>query len=259
MPLLTLFFRAHTMLTQFLIHDISLQVLNINFIYIRHLNYLFHNVPFVNIPYYEDRDMFAFFFFLKRSLTSESLFLLFSFEPSRSTANHRLKSHFFSLLWWAEWRKIIHEKYLFFQKLFRRSPQCGVVLLGLGERRNERKLRISLTWLFFSSSWFLLSINAKREKLLSCYHINYSTTQRLFSSSSSVMYSTTQRRHSKNSISAARGEIHCQGKVLCIFTLWSRVVDERTRCEEWEGKLCCSTFLWLWSWLSAHTRFHDDF
>lgn len=64
MPLLTLFFRAHTMLTQFLIHDISLQVLNINFIYIRHLNYLFHNVPFVNIPYYEDRDMFAFFSFL---------------------------------------------------------------------------------------------------------------------------------------------------------------------------------------------------
>lgn len=68
-------------------------------------------------------------------------------------------------------RKIWRKK-----KLFRRSPRRGVVLLGLGERRNERKLRISLTWLFCSSSWLRLLINAKREN----YYINYSTTRRDF-------------------------------------------------------------------------------
>lgn len=136
---MTLFF-SRTMLTQFLIHNISSRVLKINFIYIRHLNYLFHNVPFVNIPYSEDRDMFAFFFSFLNAHSRPRIsfyFYFFSFEPSRSTANHRLKSHFFSLLWWAEWRKIIHEKYLF-KKNYSRDLHGSAV--GLRRKKKWKKI-----------------------------------------------------------------------------------------------------------------------
>lgn len=117
-----------------------------------------------------------FFFFLKRSLTSENFFLFYFLSNRRDRLPTTDWNHTSSVFYDELNEEKLFTKNMKKKKLLRRSPRRGVVLLGLGERRNERKLRISLTWLFCSSSWLLLLINAKREN----YYINYSTTRRDF-------------------------------------------------------------------------------